>query len=1132
MLVMDAARFSELSKELLSAPSRTSAGRVLRKLGSDLRCVESFDKLRVEDKDVDGGALKEVPGNCPGGLRPVKTNGDGNCLFRAMSVFVDGGSKGRDSLHFSLRLRTACELLMHSRFYAKALMQWAAKRGDYSGSLLSTVFSDAAMEKMTSARSVEDVEKAVVVDAQKTCINGAYSSMLTIHALATVCKVKVRSFFPEKRDTAALRPFFDCTIFPRADSLGNDGCAGSSKDVPVANVLWCRSAPPPLGSPWQPNHFVPLLHSQPLAKKVDDSTCKKPARGNALLWDWVQKAHKNKHQQPSPPSVKGKVPTKPQQPSASKQAPRCSSTPSPDRAPTFSRQAQSTQPSPGPSTHDKDTVSSSKCSLQPTRSPSSPGIGPTSTSTQGKGSGRKTPGRAFQDDWKKGRPWLATKEDNKIMFCLWCAEHEKNNAEKNSFVCGTSTMKKETVVFHERSKSHLHAQFAHEKMLVRAEAKEPSSVPGSIERGLSTMKSAELATLKKLFRTALYLALNERPFSDFKPLLELQEKNGAELANIYRNDKQAHAFTHAIAESVRADVRAALRDSPFVSVLCDSSTDKATIEEEIVQVRLLVDNRPKFQFLDFRPLRRANAENICTAVTMSLQSYCPNWKEKLVAFGADGAPVNLGCNNGAAVKIKELCPHLVPVHGCAHRLELAVKDGAKKCRIMNIIDDILENAFKMYHKSPLCWQELQETGKTMNLPQKKPTKLKGTRWVAHRQRALAVVLESWPVVVEHTGQVLLGKTSMRGRATKLHKLLILPDVVLSMYLINDMLTVLSRLSCALQQKDATIHTLLRSLRSVRFELERMCRPDRLKARVSAVLAETEITSTNAEALRIRPAKSDSDDDDESDDSSSEVESDASDLEPLGSDEDEDGDDTEELVEGSREAIWHRGKRLRQPARSREQLVDSVSHTFRALVEGMMQHLNLRFSSFEGSDVVAAFKVFCPSTWPEGSELVDYGEEEVVRLAEHFRTPMVKQGLDPSLCVIEWGELKLEVMDWVQRRGTAKKVRFLDMWQNILSSQTSNNLGNILALVKIMLVLPIHTAELERNFSLAGRVKTDWRNRLHSTTVSDLMMLSLSSLSVDSFQAERAIELWTLSSNRKRRSHAPHGPQTKRKKNTA
>ena len=43
---------------------------------------------------------------------------------------------------------------------------------------------------------------------------------------------------------------------------------------------------------------------------------------------------------------------------------------------------------------------------------------------------------------------------------------------------------------------------------------------------------------------------------------------------------------------------------------------------------------------------------------------------------------------------------------------------------MNIIGDILENAFKMYPKSLLCWQGLQETGNTMNLPQKKANQVK------------------------------------------------------------------------------------------------------------------------------------------------------------------------------------------------------------------------------------------------------------------------------------------------------------------------------------------------------------------------------------------------------------------------
>lgn len=191
---MDTKGFSALSKELLSDPSKSTVERVLRKLGDAPLCTQNPEL--VTDDNVDGVAEAVLPVNSPKGLRPAKTYGDGNCLFRAISVFLDGKVVGRDVLHLSLRLRTACELLLNSSVYAKALMQWAARRGDDSGSLLSAVFSDAAMDVhvLKSARCVQDVEKAVVVDAKKTCHNGTYSSMLTIHALATVCNVKIRSW--------------------------------------------------------------------------------------------------------------------------------------------------------------------------------------------------------------------------------------------------------------------------------------------------------------------------------------------------------------------------------------------------------------------------------------------------------------------------------------------------------------------------------------------------------------------------------------------------------------------------------------------------------------------------------------------------------------------------------------------------------------------------------------------------------------------------------------------------------------------------------------------------------------------------------------------------------------------------
>ena len=77
------------------------------------------------------------------------------------------------------------------------------------------------------------------------------------------------------------------------------------------------------------------------------------------------------------------------------------------------------------------------------------------------------------------------------------------------------------------------------------------------------MKDAELDTVQKLFRTAYYLALKERPFLDFKPLIELQVANGVMLMDIYRNDKQAQSFINAIAEHLRVDTRKKMQGSPF-----------------------------------------------------------------------------------------------------------------------------------------------------------------------------------------------------------------------------------------------------------------------------------------------------------------------------------------------------------------------------------------------------------------------------------------------------------------------------------------------------------------------------------------------------------------------------------------
>ena len=78
-------------------------------------------------------------------------------------------------------------------------------------------------------------------------------------------------------------------------------------------------------------------------------------------------------------------------------------------------------------------------------------------------------------------------------------------------------------------------------------------------------------------------------------------------------------------------------------------------------------------------------------------------------------------------------------------------------------------------------------------------------------------------------------------------------------------------------------------------------------------------------------------------------------------------------------------------------------------------------------------------------------------------------------VDEWPELKLRVQEI---RSLEPMLGYLPMWQRILNeSKMQPVIPNILALVKITLVIPVLTAILEQGFSLMKWVKGDWRNRL-------------------------------------------------------
>ena len=117
--------------------------------------------------------------------------------------------------------------------------------------------------------------------------------------------------------------------------------------------------------------------------------------------------------------------------------------------------------------------------------------------------------RHFLERWRVARPWLVHSAQEKKMFCHVCSAHAKGKRRGNAFVVGCTTMKLETIVFHENSQSHKDCLIAEEKV------SEPLQQAPCV---ISLVKLPEGTKEKMaiLFRTSHAIAKNARPFSDFK----------------------------------------------------------------------------------------------------------------------------------------------------------------------------------------------------------------------------------------------------------------------------------------------------------------------------------------------------------------------------------------------------------------------------------------------------------------------------------------------------------------------------------------------------------------------------------------------------------------------------------------
>ena len=93
------------------------------------------------------------------------------------------------------------------------------------------------------------------------------------------------------------------------------------------------------------------------------------------------------------------------------------------------------------------------------------------------------------------------------------------------------------------------------------------------------MDVANHSLLLKLFTAAHALGKNRQPFVW---LCDVVCKMGLDVGQSYRSDQQCREFSHYIAEVERQKLIKLFKESPFVSLVVDGSTDSSVTEQELL----------------------------------------------------------------------------------------------------------------------------------------------------------------------------------------------------------------------------------------------------------------------------------------------------------------------------------------------------------------------------------------------------------------------------------------------------------------------------------------------------------------------------------------------------------------------
>ena len=177
-------------------------------------------------------------------------------------------------------------------------------------------------------------------------------------------------------------------------------------------------------------------------------------------------------------------------------------------------------------------------------------------------------------------------------------------------------VKKEGVIYHKKSSSHQIAL-----KVKAAEEKKASHQHTEIESSFLKMDSQQMVKMTYLFNIAYYIAIEEKPFTDFSKLMHLHKKNSLDLGVTYANDKRCKTFIQEIANFYFDDLKLDLEKSDYFSIFSDGTTDRTESEKEVIMVKYMKNHYQVIKYFKLEEPENTKAEWMFGAIDKAFNDF-------------------------------------------------------------------------------------------------------------------------------------------------------------------------------------------------------------------------------------------------------------------------------------------------------------------------------------------------------------------------------------------------------------------------------------------------------------------------------------------------------------------------------